>query len=140
LHLLAGVHTPPADQHGLSGRHHDNHVALEQASLAIAVIVVAAILAAGCDTFFTLDATVTDCTTRAPLAGVTAVLHLDDGFGEEDHTQVTGEDGKIHVVMNEPDSVTATLTLSKDGFQTLSRTFAGNPPGPVEICLDPAGP
>ena len=47
-------------------------------------IVVAAIVAAGCDTFFTIDATVTDCTTQAPLADVTAVLHLDDGFAEED--------------------------------------------------------
>jgi hypothetical protein len=129
-----------ADPHRSRGRDHDNHVALEQAALAIAVIVVAALLAAGCDTFFTLDATVTDCTTQAPLAGVTAVLHLDDGFGEDDHTEVTDADGKIHIGMNEPDGVTATLTLSKDGFQTLSRQFVGAPRAPVEICLDPAGP
>ena len=42
--------------------------------------------------------------------------------------------------MNEPDSVTATLTLTKDGFETRSQQFVGNPPAPVEICLDPAGP
>jgi len=108
--------------------------------LALALIVVAAIVAAGCDTFFTIDATVTDCTTQAPLADVTAVLHLDDGFGEEDQTRITGADGKLHIVINEPDSVTATLTLTKTGYQTWSHQYRGNPDGPIDICLDPTGP
>ena len=108
--------------------------------LALALIVVAAIVAAGCDTFFTIDATVTDCTTQAPLADVTAVLHLDDGVGEEDHTQITGADGQLHIRMNEPAGVTATLTLTKADYQTWSHQYRGNPAGRVDICLDPIGP
>jgi len=129
-----------ADGAGSKRPRHDNRVALEPVLLALALIVVAAIVAAGCDTFFTIDATVTDCTAQAPLADVTAVLHLDDGFGEEDQTRITGADGKLHIVMNEPDSVTATLSLTKTDYQTWLRQYRGNPDGPVDICLDPTGP
>lgn len=129
-----------ADRTGSRRPDHDNRVALEPVLLALALIVVAAIVAAGCDTFFTIDVTVTDCGTQAPLAEVTAVLHLVDGFGEEDHTGITGEDGKLHIVMNEPAGVTATLTLTKTGYQTWSHQYQGNPDGPLAICMDPIGP
>jgi len=95
---------------------------------------------AACDTFFTLDATVVACDTLRPLEGVQATLHLDDGFGEEDHVATTAADGQLHLVMNEPDHVTATLTLTKDGYQDWSRQYRGDPPAPLTICLSPLAP
>ena len=91
-----------------------------------------------CDTFFVLDATVVACDSMQPLEGVAATLHLDaGGYGEEDHIAVTAADGELHLVMNEPDRVTATLTLSKDGYQDWSHQYKGAPETAVTICLPP---
>ena len=128
-----------ADVAGSKRRHHDSRVALEPVLLALALIVVAAIVAAGCSSWFTLEATVKECFTRAPLAGVTAVLRRSDGGGK-DHTQITGDDGKLHIVMDEAAYVTATLTLTKPGYQTWSHEYVGEPDEPIPICLDPIEP
>jgi hypothetical protein len=92
---------------------------------------------ASCDTFFRIDATVTACDTGAPLEGVAVVSHLDQGFGEEDHHLTTDAAGRFHLVLNEPDGVTATLTLTKVGYQTWTHQYQGQPTPPVAICLDP---
>ena len=106
--------------------------------IATDLIVLAAIITAGCDSpFFTLDATVTDCATQAPLAGVGAVLRFDN---EEEIRWRTDEDGKLHIEANSLESETATLTLTKQGYQGGWRQYLGDPNGPVDICLEPIVP
>ena len=93
---------------------------------------------AGCDTFFDITATVTACDTGAPLEGVAAVSHLDDGIGEEDHHVTSDAAGRFQLHLNEPDGVTVTVTLTKPGYQTWTHQYRGAPAPPVTICLDPA--
>lgn len=103
------------------------------------LVLLASIFAAGCDTFFTVDATVIACDSKVPLEGVAATLHLDQGVSEEDHHDVTDAAGKISMTMNEPDTVTATLSLTKAGFVDWSQHYRGAPKRPVDICLVPVG-
>jgi len=94
----------------------------------------------GCDSFFEFDVVVTDCGTGQPLQGAVATTHLDDGFGEEDHTATTDVDGKVFIHLNEPDGVTVTLKLARTGYQTWTKQFRGEPPKPYSVCLEPALP
>ena len=106
--------------------------------IATDLIVLAAIITAGCDSpFFTLDATVTDCATQAPLADVTAVLHFDN---EEEVRWHTNEDGKLHIEANSLESAAAILTLTKHGYQDGWYPYTGDPDRQIDICLEPIVP
>jgi hypothetical protein len=94
----------------------------------------------GCDTFFELDLVVTDCVTGQPLQGVAASTHLDDGSSEEDHNGTTDMAGRVFLHLNEPDSVTVTLSLTKGGYQDWTKQFRGEPAKPYTVCLQPAQP
>jgi hypothetical protein len=96
-------------------------------------------LGGSCDTFFTIDATVTACDTKKPLPGVTATSHLHGGFGEEDHHETTDKDGNFNMRLNEPSDGDVTITLEKTGYVTWSRRYHGQPERHVEICLEPDG-
>ena len=83
-----------------------------------------------------LEAIVTDCATQVPVSGVKATLKLDRGVGEPDRTADTGPDGRLRILMNEPLSAWATLTLEKAGYRSWTRQFQGTPSErPVRICL-----
>jgi len=106
----------------------------------LAVAGVLAVVLLGCDTFFEFDVVVTDCVTGEPLPGAVATTHLDDGFGEEDHTSATDANGKVFIHLNEPDGVTVTLTIDRTGYQTWTKRFRGEPSKPYSVCLEPASP
>ena len=86
---------------------------------------VLALVLLGCDTFFEFRLVVTDCATGRPLQGAVATTHLDDGFGEEDHTAATDANGTVFIHLNEPDGVTVTLTIARTGYQTWTKQFRG---------------
>jgi hypothetical protein len=95
-------------------------------------------LGGSCDTFFTIDATVTACDTKKLLADVEVTTHLHGGFGEQDHHAVTDADGHFNVRLNEPSDADVTVTLEKSGYVTWSRRYHGQPEHRVEICLEPS--
>jgi len=96
-------------------------------------------LVTGCDTFFAVRGTVTDYRTGTPIAGAKAMLILDRGVGEEDHIGVTDGTGRIGFVMNEPQGVWATLTITKTNYGTWSTQFRGAPRSEIGIRLVPVG-
>ena len=100
------------------------------------VVAVGVLLLIACDRFFSIEAIVTDCATQVPVSGVKATLKLDRGVGEPDRTADTGPDGRLRILMNEPLSAWATLTLEKAGYRSWTRQFQGTPSErPVRICL-----
>ena len=100
------------------------------------VVAVGVLLLIACDRFLTIEAIVTDCATQVPVSGVKATLKLDRGVGEPDRTGDTGFDGRLRILMNEPSSAWATLTLEKASYQSSTKQFQGTPSErPVRICL-----
>ena len=97
-------------------------------------------LLTGCDTFFTVRATVVDHSTGEPLAGANGLLVLDKGIGEQDQAVATGDDGRLFLLMNEPDDVWATLTIAKHGYCTWATQFRGAPRHEIVVRLVPNGP
>ena len=104
---------------------------------ALVPLVAPTFLGGSCDTFFTIDATVTACDTQEPLAGVGVTTHLHGGFGEEGHHATTDADGHFNIRLNEPSDADVTVTLEKSGYTTWSRRYDGQPEHHVEICLEP---
>ena len=96
-------------------------------------------LMTGCESFFRVRGTVTDYRTGAPIAGAKATLVLDRGAGEEDHSEVTDSTGRIGFWMNEPQSVWATLTVTKTNYDIWSTQFRGAPRSEIRIRLVPVG-
>ncbi len=90
---------------------------------------------AGCDKFFYIEAIVTDANTYAPIPNAKATLVLDRGYEEPDVTQVTDANGVIFIMINEPCTAWATLTVEKPGYQSWSTQFRGSPEGTVVIRL-----
>jgi len=89
----------------------------------------------GCDSFFFVDAVVTDASTGKPLSDATATLVLDKGAGEQDVIITTGTNGEVDIVINEHSSAWATLTVEKEGYETWSTQFRGSPCHDFVICL-----
>ncbi len=98
----------------------------------------------GCDTFFTLDALIIDDRTGGPISGAKATLVLDQGMGEPNVTEISHNDGRVRIFMNEPRDAWATLTIEKEGYSKWSTQFRGAPLNKFAIRLisrdeDPAG-
>jgi hypothetical protein len=94
-------------------------------------------IAYGCDRFFTIDVKVLSCDSGQPVVGAEAVLSLDKGFGEPDQTAVTGSSGELHMVINEPPSSWATLTITAPDYEQSQLQFQGSPQAPLSVCLHP---
>jgi len=100
-------------------------------------LVLGVAMLSGCDRFFTLHVGVTDCRSKQPLAGVKAVLRLDRGYGEPDAHGETDSAGHLRILINEPPSSWATLTLEHPGYRSWSKQFRGAPQGdPLTACLE----
>ena len=89
----------------------------------------------GCDTFFFVNAFVTDASTGQPLSDATVTLILDKGVEEPDVVKTTGINGEVDIMINEHSSAWATLTVEKKGYETWSTQFRGNPCHEFVICL-----
>ena len=104
---------------------------------AYVTLVLGVAVLSGCDRFFTLQVAVTDCRSKQALAGVKAVLRLDRGYGEPDARGETDQTGHIRILINEPPSSWATLTLQHPGYRSWSKQFRGAPQGePLTVCLE----
>lgn len=112
-----------------------------QSTLALAALVLAL---GGCDTFFQVRGTLTDCATGIPIAGATVVTATDPGAWGGPETEMTTTDAKGHfeASLDKPMDEAATITFSKSGFVPLSHDFKGLPTWPYQIdfCLDAAAP
>jgi len=101
------------------------------------------IACAGCDTFFTFDAVVTDCSSGLPLEGVAITVRIDRGVSAMGYIGVpetTDAAGKIRIVLNQPDSDVVTIGLDKTGYQPWSHQYDGQPDGQVAVCLTSSSP
>jgi hypothetical protein len=101
------------------------------------------IACAGCDTFFTFDAVVTDCASGLPLEGVAITVRIDKGVSAAGYVGVpetTDASGKIRIVLNQPDSDVVTIGLDKAEYQPWSHRYNGQPKGQVAVCLTPSSP
>lgn len=101
------------------------------------------IACAGCDTFFTFDAVVTDCGSGLPLEGVAITVRIDQGVSAAGYIGVpetTDAAGKIRIVLNQPDSDVVTIGLDKTGYQPWSHQYNGQPKGQVAVCLTSSSP
>jgi hypothetical protein len=107
----------------------------------LSTILALGIACAGCDTFFTFDAVVTDCASGLPLEGVAITVRIDKGVSAEGYIGVpdtTDAAGKIHIELNQPDSDVVTIGLVKTGYQTWTHQYDGQPKGQVAVCLTPS--
>jgi hypothetical protein len=116
----------------------------QRRDIAVAVAVSLSLFA-GCDTFFGMRGTVTDCASAAPLPGVGIDVHVDDGFGDRmeslPNVATTNATGTYKFDINDPNSTWATLTFHLDGYTSLTPPqFRGHHQRdpPVDVCLDAA--
>ena len=103
----------------------------------VGFVVAMTILASACDNFFTIETRVTSCRSGFPVARANAVLKLDRGFGEPDLAVQTDINGWLHMLINEPPSAWATLTIQAPGYNQWRRQFRGQPKAGIAICLEP---
>jgi hypothetical protein len=97
-----------------------------------AIAMVMLIAGAGCDKFFSVEAVVTDAATSQPVSDAHATLVLDKGVDEPTSVKTSAADGTLKMLMNEPASAWATLTVEKPGYHPWSAQFKGRPcPGLV---------
>jgi hypothetical protein len=104
-----------------------------------------AVAAAGCDTFFRVHGSLTDCATGAPIEGAQVVTTTDPGAWEGPETERTSTDagGHFQAGLNKPASEPATVTFSYPGFTSLSQDFPmGTPVDGIaaDFCLEAAVP
>jgi hypothetical protein len=103
-----------------------------------------ALALAGCDCFFGLDATVTDCDTHVPVSSAAVAVTVNSGFGGRsyvlDQAITTDEAGRFGIHLNEPCESKVTFTVSKDGYQPLTRVQNGARSISLDLCLTPASP
>ena len=91
----------------------------------------------GCDTFFRVNALIIDDRTGYPISGAEATLVLDKGIEEPNVTEISNDDGRVRMFMNEPQDVWATLTVKKKGYSKWSTQFRGAPINEFAIRLIP---
>lgn len=95
--------------------------------------------ASGCDAFFELRGTVSDCGSGAPIAAARVVAAVDPSYASETGSYETDAAGRYTIHLNKPPSAPVTITFSKTGFSDLSRHFNGIPTTPyvLDVCLPP---
>jgi hypothetical protein len=96
-----------------------------------------------CDCFLEVGATVVDCTTSQPLAGVAVSEHIDMGFHEgstKNDVATTKADGTFALPTDQTCDAWVTLRLSRTGYTTLETQVKGSPAAPLALCLMPAPP
>jgi len=109
-------------------------------AFAAALACLCAVLTSCADCFFTMKGHVVECGTTTPVPGATVSVHIDDGIHGMrtlPTTSTTDDDGVFKVTTDgtEVCSATATLTLTKDGFDPLQKPFQGAPKNDTELCL-----
>jgi hypothetical protein len=94
------------------------------------------------DCFLEVGATVVDCATSQPLAGVAVSEHIDMGFHEGSTKTVatTKADGAFALPTDQTCDAWVTLRLSRAGYTTLETQVKGSPAAPLTLCLMPATP
>ena len=103
-----------------------------------------AVLTSCSDCFFELEGDVVECGTTTPVPGATVSVHIDNGIHGMrtlPTTFTTDDDGVFKVTTDgsEVCSATATLTLTKDGFDPLQKQFQGVPKTDAELCMTRSG-
>jgi hypothetical protein len=95
------------------------------------------LVASGCDRFFEVQGTVSDCATNAPIAAATVVAQVDPSYADESKSYETTTEGRYLVHLNKPPSAPVTITFSKTGFAEVARHFDGIPTTPyiADVCL-----
>ena len=105
------------------------------------VTLLASALAAtsGCDAFFELRGTVSDCGSGAPIAAAQVVAEVDPSYASETGHGETDAAGRYTIHLNKPPSAPVTITFRQTGFSDLSRHFNGIPTTPyvLDVCLPP---
>jgi len=91
----------------------------------------------GCDAFFGVNALIIDDRTGCPISGAKATLVLDQGVGEPNVTEMSYNDGRVRILINEPRNAWATLTIEKEGYSKWSTQFRGAPLNEFAIRLIP---
>ena len=81
-----------------------------------------------------------ECGTSTPVAGASISVHIDkgtDGPRTLEKTFVTDQAGTFNVSTNGTEycSATATLTITKQGFDQLQKQFKGLPKTDPELCM-----
>ena len=81
-----------------------------------------------------------ECGTTTPVAGARISVHIDKGIHGPrtlEMTFVTDEAGTFNVYTNGTEycSGTATLTVTKQGFDQLQKQFEGLPKSDPELCM-----
>jgi hypothetical protein len=93
------------------------------------------------DCFLEVGATVVDCATSQPLAGVAVSEHIDMGLHEgntKNDVATTKADGTFALPTDQDCGAWVTLRLSRTGYTTLETQVKGSPPAPLALCLIPA--
>ena len=98
------------------------------------------VLAACADCFFTMRGHLVECGTSTPVPGASISVHIDERSREArtlEKTFVTDEAGTFNVSTNGTEycSATATLTITKQGFDQLQKQFKGVPKTDPELCM-----
>jgi len=101
---------------------------------------------AGCDTFFVVEGTLSQCGTTLPIAGAEVTV-MNDHPGTWDtldgETSKTDGSGHFEAELSRPSSEAATVSFSKTGFASVSQDFPkGLPNWPyhMDFCLNAAPP
>ena len=116
----------------------------KRARIAVFVAFIASAINTGgsCDCFFDLQASVTDCDTHVPVAAADVAVTVNRGFDGRsyvlDERIATDGSGKFAIHLNEPCESKVTFTLSKDGYQPLSRVQDGARSATLALCLQRA--
>ncbi len=106
---------------------------------------VCALLTSCADCFFNLKGHVVECGTTTPVPGARISVHIDDGIhGMRTLATTFTTDAagafKVSTDGSEVCSATATLTVTKDGFDLLQKQFQGVPKSDAEVCMTRRGP
>lgn len=100
------------------------------------LLLLVAPLLGGCDTFFEVRGRVTECSSGAPIVGVSVRTTLRGGG--ETQEAFTDSSGRYLAFLNEPPTVEATIVYEKPTFVSVERSFEGAPEGDEDVCLQPA--
>jgi hypothetical protein len=108
---------------------------------AIVTIVMLGVAAGGCDQFFEVEGTLTECPSPGtPIVAATVVATVDPTIGQETKTTATDANGKFRIHLNKPPSARVSIAISKIGFTSVTQQFNGLPTTPhrVALCLEPS--
>jgi hypothetical protein len=95
----------------------------------------------GCDKFFIVNGTLTQCGVMTAIPEAKITLSVDPGsLGSETEMFTTNTDGSFHASLNKPPETSATITFVRTGFVMVSNDFKGLPNSPyhMNFCMNPA--